>query len=359
MKNYQLEVGTFITPPDAHHIGILDIRSLEKAWAKIGSCFGYLKPDGWRIQLHVSDRQIKLFSRTKHDEALKEFSALGKDLLNQLSGKTMILDVEVIGIDRNGEYTPLRRIRDATRHIAKVLDVLWVDNQDFTQSPTIERQEILHRLLNELQSTSLVDVDYHRINSFDELSRLYQTFLDQTGPGFDGVILKSLSKSYFSPAYKLKREITIDVVIVGIYLGKASKTINSQIVEFPSNISLLMAVMDAQTQQWIPIGKVNGNDDDWKEVLQKCQAIIIEGDRPAQILAPPDSVDMWVRPEVVVQVTARTISLGAKNSYVVVAEAPREVFLRPEKDVNLATTFDQLLVIGDIKKRPVIPMGLI
>src|SRR6266496_237557 len=130
MKTRQVEVGTFTRPADAVHRGVLNKAALKKVWDEVGPCYGYLKPDGWRIQVHLHDGEINLFTRNGIDEAVGEFSILAKNLQNILGKAQFVLDVEVIGFGRDGNPTSLQRIRDATKHAAMILDGLYMEGQD-------------------------------------------------------------------------------------------------------------------------------------------------------------------------------------------------------------------------------------
>jgi ATP-dependent DNA ligase len=359
MKARKIEVGTFTKPADAKHRGVLNKSALEKVWDEVGPCFGYLKPDGWRIQVHIQHGKIKLFSRQSIDESNKEFPLLSQGLQKLLGEGQYILDTEVVGFDQFGKHTTLRRIRDAVKHVAILLDALWIIDRDITEISTEDRQDLILSTFSPYVGESLVLADYKRIESFLALDAIYQSFLDQTEPGYDGVILKRFNNTYFTDAIKVKREITVDALVIGISLSEKAKIQGNNIPAKDWASSLLIAVLDTQTNLWIPIGKVSGNDEDWNGVCETCKGKIMLGSYPTNIVPPPEAPDLWIDPEIVVQVTARTIRLGAKDSYIVIAEAPRDIFLRRDKDSSMVTTFDQLLEMGGINTRPPIPLELL
>jgi ATP-dependent DNA ligase len=190
--------------------------------------------------------------------------------------------------------------------------------------------------------------DYQHITSLSNLYRLYNAFLDQEDLGFDGVILKALSSSYFANAIKIKKEMTVDAVVIGAYVAKGERV-----------SSLLLAVFDNPTKLWVPIGKIRGDGAKWDAVCNACLGLAATSPKELMnVVSPPESPSIWIMPNIVVQVTARQISPGAKGAYLLFVEAMRDAFIRWDKDVNTATTFAQLMEIAGIETRPPISPNL-
>lgn len=345
MTNRQIKPGIFIEPPGAKYRGVLKNTDLRDIWEKTKSCYGYLKPDGWRIQAHITDENFVLYSREGIDY-VDTFPTVAQNFLTTFGGKRMTMDIEIIGYNYSGKHIPPSQIRKATKHVAIVLDVLFIDNRDVTNLPTQDRRELIEEFIKPQSSSNLIISEYRIIEELADLDVIFQDFLQRQDEGYDGVILKKMDSLYFTDVLKIKTEITLDPVVLGIYFNN-EKEIKS----------FLVAVKDQQTNLWIPIGKVAGQGEDWDGVCSACKGVKEINSLSNNIFPPPDQPDTWISPEIIVQITARSISKGAQNSYILRADAPRDLLLREDKHIKTATTFDQMCEIAGID-RPPIPFGL-
>jgi len=341
----EIKPGIFVTPADAIHRGITASSSLETAWVEIGLSMGYLKPDGWRFQVHSQKGKTNLFSREGKDWS-DRFPTVVKTLSAALGPLPIVLDTEVVGYDDNDRHVSPARILSASKYVCILLDGLILNDEIITENPVEERIEKVKNTINKNLDTSLKIASYRSLDSKEELESLYQTFIRERALGYDGIILKKKGTGYFSRAFKLKSEITVDPVILGGYWTKDKKL-----------TALLLAVFDHQTNMWIPVGKVADIGQNWEDTCKACLEQIIENG-PINIIRPPAPPNFWINPSVVVQVTARSVSKGARGSYIIRIDAPRDVILRRDKGVANADTFDQLLEIADISERPPISGSL-
>jgi ATP-dependent DNA ligase len=138
MNLSSIHQGIFVKPSGASLRGVTQQADLDKIWNEIGPCFGYLKPDGWRIQLHMKDGELSLFSRAARD-MVNDFPHLAQRLYKDLGKIDLIMDTEIVGLDKFGGHLPPSRITKASEHVIIILDSLFIDERNITGLPTTER----------------------------------------------------------------------------------------------------------------------------------------------------------------------------------------------------------------------------
>jgi ATP-dependent DNA ligase len=336
--------GVFCVPPKA------DLRSIpeespdketqmRKVWQEVSAGWGYAKPDGWRFQLHKVGDVVHLFSRSGKDWA-GTYDPVVDFIRNHVVPESTVLDVELVGYNRKGVVQSSYRLQSASSFTCYVLDTLFIGS-DLTQLPIEERLVHLKRLLDASLSSNLVSADYRQIKSLEELSSFYHQCKDRAAEGYDGMIFKRKGCKYFSTALKLKQQDTIDAVIVGAFYSKKGEI-----------KSLLVAVLDDQYTQWIPIAKVDIRSIvDWDDVWESCKAMMI-AEYPNGLYPPPDKADAWIRPSVVLEIEFRLIREGGKGSYLIHAEAPSKAYHRRDKGPNDVTTYQAARQMGGLDPVP-------
>jgi len=272
---------------------------------------------------------------------------------SKLKDRTLILDGEAIGFNAESEeflafeQTASRRrqhgIEEAaasTPLVAFVFDVLFRGGKDLTPLPYSERYGLLEEVLDSspvLLSTSLTQSD-----TAEELTR---TLLDNISKGLEGVVVKRMDSPYQAGArnfnwVKLKRTTsgqlndTVDLVLLGYYFGKGKRT------EFGLG-ALLAGVYDAEHDRFETITKIGTglSDEGWREIHRRADALQVP-EKPARVrsLLTPD---VWLKPEVVVEVLADEITPGTNHTAGKVGDAP-----------GFALRFPRIVSFRDADKRP-------
>ena len=59
-----VRTGEFVILAGAQLRSVADNNALIKVWEEVATCFGYPKPDGWRMQIHKMGDDVFLFSRS-------------------------------------------------------------------------------------------------------------------------------------------------------------------------------------------------------------------------------------------------------------------------------------------------------
>jgi DNA ligase 1 len=318
---------------------------------KLGPVAVQPKYDGVRVQIHKDGARVRVFSRN-----LEDYTGMFTEVVAaaaKLKDRTLILDGEAIGFNAESEefsafeQTASRRRQHgieeaaaATPLVAFVFDVLFRNGKDLTPLPYSERYGLLGEVLGDsriLLTTSLTQAD-----SAEELTR---TLLDNISKGLEGVVVKRMDSPYQAGArnfnwVKLKRNTsgqlndTVDLVLLGYYFGKGKRT------EFGLG-ALLAGVYDAEHDRFETITKIGTglSDEGWREIHKRADALQVP-EKPARVrsLLTPD---VWLKPEVVVEVLADEITPGTNHTAGKVGDAP-----------GFALRFPRIVSFRDADKRP-------
>jgi bifunctional non-homologous end joining protein LigD len=109
-----------------------------------------LKFDGYRAIAIVKDGKVRLLSRNDNDWTAK-FRPVA-DAVAQLPIKNAILDGEVVSLDKKGvsnfqQLQNVLRRGDAASLVYYLFDVPYLEGYDLTETPLVDRKEVLARLL--------------------------------------------------------------------------------------------------------------------------------------------------------------------------------------------------------------------
>jgi DNA ligase-1 len=296
----------------------------ESVIKKLGMVGVQPKYDGLRVQIHRDADQVSIFSRN-----LETMTSMFPELVTaagRLNVESVILDGEAIAYNpESEEYVPFqettaRRRKEGIEEFAVrvplrafVFDVMYRDGIDLTPLPYEKRLEIVDELLT--NSDTLLPAPLTRTDSVEVLTR---ELLDNISRGLEGVVAKRLDSPYQAGArnfnwVKLKRNTsgeltdTIDVVLLGYYGGKGKRA------EFGAG-ALLAGVYDSDRDEFVTISKLGTglSDEEWREIHKQANRLEVS-DRPARvnsILVP----DVWLRPEIVVEVLADEITPSPRHT---------------------------------------------
>jgi DNA ligase-1 len=318
------------------------------------------KYDGIRVQIHKQGSTVRIFSRNLEDftEMFAELTAAAK----QLSDETLILDGEAISYSKESEeYMPFqltasrRRVHGIEQAaldlplIAFIFDILYRNGRDLTDLPYEQRLAIV----DEVIAGSQVFLPAPIIKT-DSVEVLTKTLLDNISQGLEGVVVKRPDSPYQAGArnfnwVKLKRHTsgelsdTVDLVLLGYYFGKGKRA------QFGVG-ALLAGVYDAETDRFATITKLGTglSDAEWRQIHERADKLQVD-QRPARV----DSIlvpDVWLEPEVVVEVVADEITPSPRHTAGKVGEGsgyalrfPRVVSFRgADKRPEDATTVKEI-----------------
>ncbi len=290
------------------------------------------KYDGIRVQIHKNGSAVRVFSRN-----LEDFTLMFSELTTAARGlkdETLILDGEAIAYSKElEEYLPFqltasrRRqhgIEQATRElplIAFIFDILYRAGRDLTDLPYEKRLAVVDEVI--AGSTVLLPAPIIKTDSVEVLTK---TLLDYISQGLEGVVVKRPDSKYQAGArnfnwVKLKRHTsgelsdTVDLVLLGYYFGKGKRA------EFGVG-ALLAGVYDAENDRFATITKLGTglSDAEWRQIHERADKLQVD-QRPARvnsILVP----DVWLKPEVVVEVMADEITPSPRHTAGKVGDEP-------------------------------------
>ena len=201
-----------------------------------------IKVDGYRAQLHLEDREVKVYSRAGSDWT-EQFSSIAASA-GQLKAKSAIIDGEAVVYGTGGvpDFQQLRRElgrRRSERVRYHAFDVLYLDGYDLRGAAYEDRKDLLRRLLKNAPETFIyveaLAADGNEI--FDKGCKL----------GLEGLVAKRLGQPYRSGRQeiwvklKCKKSETFPIVAFVEKLGAHPRKIASLYVGRRENGRLLYA----------------------------------------------------------------------------------------------------------------------
>ena len=213
-------------------------KNVESSFEKLGKeLSAEYKYDGFRLQIHRNNDEIKLFTRNL-EEVSKQFPDIISIVKSNIKSKNFIIDCEAIGINRkNGSWMPFqkvsRRIKrkyDIDKIIneipisLRVFDIIY-ENNNLINTKFYERRKILENIVKHkkdyIELSELIIT-----NSSEEINKFYKKSLRD---GAEGIMLKNLSGIYKPGSrvgFGLKMKPTmenLDLVITGAEWGTGKR----------------------------------------------------------------------------------------------------------------------------------------
>ncbi len=378
LYHMQPKIGVPVRPASAERA-----TTAQAIIAKIGPCAAQPKLDGFRVQVHFKrvegKSEIKFFSRN-----LQDMSSMFPDLVKafiKCAHDQVIVEGEAIAYDEaTHTFLPFQQtvkrkrkhdIDQAAQDVPLKLylfDVLDIDGKNVMPLPHFERRKLLEKLFKsckdgDIKNSDIKDSSSSIVNVIEE--RLCQTvqelqdyFDKQISEGLEGLVVKKPEAPYTpgkrnSNWIKLKRSQeghltdTLDTVVLGYNYGKGRRA------GFGIG-AILVGIYNAKLDMFQSIAKIGTglSDQGWKELKEKCETL--------KTMSMPHNVqvaselypDVWVKPEIVVEVTADEVTksplhkagMGAEdgNSSGLALRFPRFLRYREDKSADQATTAQEV-----------------
>jgi DNA ligase-1 len=326
-----------------------------------------LKLDGFRMQLHKKGDKVMIFSR-RLENMTAAFPEVVETIKNSVKAKEAIIDSEALAYNETtGELYPFQyTIQRKRKHGVKekseemplhvfAFDLIYLDGKDMTEKPYHERRKALEKIIKP-DGISLVESI-----TTDNLKELKKYFTKAIERGCEGLVCKDPDSPYKAGSrgfnwIKLKRSYrgeladTIDIVIVGYYLGKGSRA------EFKFG-GLLGAVYDEDSDTFKTVTRVGtGFSEEMMMKLEKTLDPIVVKNKPARVDAVVEP-DFWVKPMYVITVKADEITespmhtAGRKGETGYALRFPRMIGdIREDKAPEDATSVAELIKIFKLQK---------
>jgi DNA ligase-1 len=343
LARFGLQVGRPLKPMLAS-----SEASIDEALGRIeGPAAVEWKLDGIRVQAHIADGKVRLFTRSLDDitdrlpEVVKALSALPV--------RDAVFDGELIALRADGrpyafQDTASRAAsevdsargtgqgaaeqRAATVPLSVFLfDVLHLDGADLIDKPDAER----HAALASIVPAAML-MPRLVTGSVDEAAEFFR---DAVARGHEGVVVKSLTTPYAAGRrgagwIKVKPRHTLDLVVLAVEWGHGRRQ------GWLSNLHL--GARDPETGGWVMLGKTFKGLTDELLTWQTARFLELEDHR--------DNYTVYVRPEQVVEIAFDGVQRSPRYPGGVALRFARVLRYRDDKAAIEADTIDTVLALA-------------
>ena len=361
VRKLEINPGKPIKPQMAERLKDLG-EILEKLG---GKCAAEYKYDGIRIQAHISQGEVFLFSR-RQENVTDQFPDLVKALKKALKVESAVLDGETVPVDPNtGDMLPfqvvsqrrgrkydLQRITEEVPVVLFLFDALMLDGEDLTRHSYLARTE---RLSKAIREGSHVKIATRLIS--DSASEIESFFEKAINEGTEGLVCKSIAENSpyeagkrgwmwikWKRSYRSEMADTVDLVVVGAFAGRGRRA--------GTYGALLMAAYNKVEGTYDTVCKLGSGFTD--EALFKLPDILgpyVTGDRDPLVNALMEP-DAWITPKIVMEVIGDEITLSPihtcgqnvlREGSGMAIRFPRLVGYREDRGPEDATTVKELV----------------
>jgi DNA ligase-1 len=338
------------------------MSSGEEIISQIGECYIESKYDGFRVQVHKWDDQVVLFSRSLEDVSYM-YPDIVEGIKKQVRINEVILEGEAIGFNpQTGDFLPFQEtvqrkrkydIDEKAKEIPLKLftfELLYADGKSYLEEPLVERRKKLERVIKVSKDTfedTILVAPKELVSDPKKVNELFEVAI---GKGLEGIIAKKLTGIYqagargwnwikFKKSYSSKIQDTIDCVVMGYDFGKGKRT------EFGMG-AFLVGVYDVDTDSFLTIAKIGTGltDVEWKFLKDKIdQQKLISKNKPHNYIVEKNlECDVWVDPQIVVEIKADEITKSPIHSAKLALRFPRLQRFRDDKEVIDITSLKEL-----------------
>ena len=316
VEKFQISVFNPVRPMLADRV-----KSESEALEKMGEKFAAeYKLDGERVQVHLKNKQVILFSR-RLENITKFYPDIVENISKSLKTREAILEAEAVAVNENtGEFLPFqelmhrRRKYNLDRAVSEIpitlnfFDVLYFDGKNCLDLSYEERRKNLEEIVAEDKFAKLVPMV--TVTADNEIEDFLENSINS---GCEGLMLKSLEGQYRagmrgSNWLKLKREYrnelgdSLDLVVIGAFFGRGRRTGRYG--------TLLVATYNDENDTFSSICKVGtGFTDENLDQLYQILSNKVTLKKNQKINSEMES-DVWFDPELVIEVVASEITLS-------------------------------------------------
>ena len=316
VEKFQISIFNPVRPMLADRV-----KSESEALEKMGKKFAAeYKLDGERVQVHLKNKQVILFSR-RLENITKFYPDIVENISKSLKTREAILEAEAVAVNENtGEFLPFqelmhrRRKYNLERAVSEIpitlnfFDVLYFDGKNCLGLSYDERRKNLEEIVVEDKFAKLVPMV--TVTTDDQIEDFLENSINS---GCEGLMLKSLEGQYRagmrgSNWLKLKREYrnelgdSLDLVVIGAFFGKGRRTGRYG--------TLLVATYNDENDTFSSICKVGtGFTDENLDQLYQILSNKVTLKKNQKINSEMES-DVWFDPELVIEVVASEITLS-------------------------------------------------
>jgi len=333
-----------------------------------GNCAFEYKYDGVRVQAHICQGEVRLYSR-KLDELTSQFPDVVASLKKTILAESAIVEGECVPVDLNtGEFLPFQEVshRRGRKYGLEeavedypvrlcLFDCILKDGEDLTSAPFLLRREALSSIVRPDDSVTLSEI--RLLSSADEAQAFFQEAIKD---GCEGLMAKSVAEGSvyragnrgflwikYKKEYRSEMNDTVDLAVVGAFAGRGKRK------GFYG--ALLMATYDERSDTFQTVSKLGSGFDDANlaSLLE-----MLANDRLPEKHHLVDSkmvADYWFQPRLVLEVRGAEITLSPihtcsfgsirKDSGLAIRFPRFTGRFRDDKEGREATTSQELLAM--------------
>jgi DNA ligase-1 len=297
--------------------------SMEELFDRMGKFAGEYKYDGLRIQAHISNSDIKLYSR-RLENLTEQFPDVIRNLRSAFRGREGIFEGECVPIDPDtDEMLPFQEvskrrgrkygIEETMKQIPVCLflfDCLYLDGREYLKNSYLERRKALETAFVETEH-----VKFSHMKIIEDMAECEQFFNEAISAGCEGIMAKNTGpEGVYKPGkrgflwLKYKREYkseladTLDLVVLGAFAGKGRRA--------GTYGALLTGVYNPEKDTYETICKLGTGFDDatLSQMPQKFATLTVKS-RPKNVISKMEP-DFWFVPMGVVEVQGAELTIS-------------------------------------------------
>ncbi|NLD75727.1 MAG: ATP-dependent DNA ligase [Acidimicrobiales bacterium] len=302
--------------------------SVAEAVSDLGLSSVEWKLDGWRIQVHRVDDDVRVYTRSLNEMTARVPGVV--DVVRRMPARRLVLDGEALVLGDDGRPA-LFQDSASSDHEARLrpffFDVLHHDGQDLLDQPLAVRRELLEALV---PGSALVPA-----RTTSEPEEADAVLAESLGAGHEGVVVKSILSRYDAGRRgkawrKVKPVHTLDLVVLAVEWGSGRRT------GWLSNLHLGARSGDGG---FVMVGKTfKGLTDDLLRWQTERFGELAE--REERWSDREQTGVVWVRPEQVVEIAIDGVQRSTRYPGGVALRFARVVRYRPDKRAAEADTIE-------------------
>ena len=297
------------------------VKSEDEAIKRIENEFAAeYKLDGERVQIHIENKKVVLFSRS-----LENITSYYPDIVEKISKSINaddgIFEAEIVAINENtGNFLPFQELMHRRRKYklekavadypitVNFFDMLYYNGNDYLNTPYNTRRKNLEEIIKENEFSKLIPMSI--VKNTADISEVLENSINS---GCEGLMLKVLDAQYRAGSrgsnwLKLKREYqndlgdSLDLVVVGACFGRGRRT--------GKYGTLLLSTYNSENDSFPTICKVGTGftDENLDQLFQILSNKVILKKNPRVV--SDIEADIWFEPELVLEIVASEITLS-------------------------------------------------
>ena len=297
------------------------VKSEDEAIKRIENEFAAeYKLDGERVQIHIENKKVVLFSRS-----LENITSYYPDIVEKISKSINaddgIFEAEIVAINENtGNFLPFQELMHRRRKYklekaiadypitVNFFDMLYYNGNDYLNTPYNTRRKNLEEIIKENEFSKLIPMSI--VKNTADISEVLENSINS---GCEGLMLKVLDAQYRAGSrgsnwLKLKREYqndlgdSLDLVVVGAFFGRGRRT--------GKYGTLLLSTYNSEDDSFPTICKVGTGftDENLDQLFQILSNKVILKKNPRVV--SDIEADIWFEPELVLEIVASEITLS-------------------------------------------------